>query len=88
MPEPTTIRQLVEFSRQAWLDGFQSIHYIHLADGAEMTTSFLMWVITYWNSVLDIKKISTKWVKSRDWITVQLKQKKSIEQRQLGQVSC
>ena len=87
MPEPIIIRQLVEFSRQAWLDGFQSVCYVHLADGAETTTSFPMWVITYWNTVLDIKKISTKWIKSHDWITVQLKQKKSVERRQLAQTA-
>ena len=37
--------------------------------------------------MLDIKKISTKWVKSRDWIAVQLKQRKSVERRQLAQTA-
>lgn len=87
MPEPIIICQLVEFSCQAWLDGFQSVCYVHLADGAETTTSCPICVITCWNTVLDIRKISTKWMKSHDWITVQLMQKKSVEQWQLTQTA-
>jgi hypothetical protein len=40
-----------------------------------------LWVVSYWNKVLDIKQISNKWLKSRDWITKQLKQNKSAERR-------
>lgn len=29
-PDPMTVRQLVEFSHQAWLNGFQSVRYAHL----------------------------------------------------------
>jgi len=74
----------VQLSGLAW---WVSVCYVHLADGAETTTSFPMWVITYWNMVLDIKKISTNWIKSHNWITVQLKQKKSIEWWQFAQTA-
>ena len=84
-PDPCTVRQLVEFSRQAWLDGFTSVHYSHLQSASETTTLFPLWVISYWNKVLDIKKISNKWLKSRDWITKQLRQNKSTECRLLAE---
>jgi hypothetical protein len=87
IPETSHIKKLEEFSRQAWLDGFQSVCYAHLQDGATTVTYFPLWLITFWNSVLDVKKISTKWIKSRDWITAQLRQRKSIERRTLAQTA-
>ncbi|KIM35516.1 hypothetical protein M413DRAFT_32458 [Hebeloma cylindrosporum] len=68
-PDCSTVRQLVEFSRQAWLDGFTSIRYAHLQAGSETTTFFPF----------------TKWLKGRDWITKQLKQNKSVERRLLAE---
>jgi hypothetical protein len=82
-PDSTTVRQLVEFSRHAWLDGFQSVRYTHLH--SEVVTCFPLWVITFWNEVLDVKKIRARWITSRDWIKVQLKQKKSIERREMAE---
>ena len=86
-PDPMTVRQLVEFRRQAWLNGFQSVRYAHLRSGAGSgaVTCFPLWVITFWNEVLDVKKIRGRWITSRDWIKVQLKQKKSIERREMAE---
>ena len=86
-PDLRTIHQLVEFSRQAWLDGFMSVRYAHLQPGSETTTGtlFPLWVVSYWNKVLDIKQISNKWLKSHDWITKQLKQNKGAERRLLAE---
>jgi hypothetical protein len=75
----------VELCRQAWLDGFTSIRYAHLQSGSETTTSFPLWVVSYWNKVVDIKQISTKWLNSRDWITKQLRQNRSAEHRLLAE---
>jgi hypothetical protein len=86
-PDSNTVQQLVEFSRQAWLDGFQSVHYAHLQSGSGSGTvnCFPLWVITFWNEVLDIRKICARWITSRDWIRVQLKQKKSTEHREMAE---
>jgi len=86
-PDPITIRQLVEFSRQAWLDGFQSVRYAHLRSGtgSGTVTCFPLWVITFWNEILDVKKIRGRWITSRDWIKVQLKQNKSMERREMAE---
>jgi hypothetical protein len=69
----------VEFSQQAWLDGFKSVCYAHLQSGSETTTLFPLWVMSYWNKVVDIKQISVKWLNSRDRITKQLRQNRSAE---------
>jgi hypothetical protein len=82
MPECSTIRELVEVGRQAWLNGARSVRYAHLSEDSKTTTNFLLWTITFWNQVLDMKEVSSKWVKCVDWVIVQLYQKKS-EERQL-----
>jgi len=87
IPETNHIHKLEEFGRQAWLDDFQSVRYAHLQDGAITVTYFPLWLITFWNRVLEVKKISREWIKSRDWITAQLKQKKFIERRTLAQTA-
>ena len=83
IPDSNTVQQLVKFSPQAWLDGFRSVHYAHLQSGT--ITCFPLWVITFWSEVLDIKKIHGRWITSRDWIRVQLKQKKSTERREMAE---
>jgi len=82
MPERSTIRELVEVGRQAWLNGASSVRYAHLSEDSKTTTNFPLWTITFWNRVLDTKEVSSKWVKCVDWVMVQLHQKKS-EERQL-----
>ena len=79
MPEHSTIRELVEVSCQAWLNGARSVRYAHLGEDSKTTTNFPLWTITFWNWVLDTKEVSSKWVKCVDWVMVQLHQKKSEE---------
>ncbi|KAJ6476627.1 hypothetical protein DFH09DRAFT_952195, partial [Mycena vulgaris] len=72
IPETKVIRKLVERSRQAWLDGFRSVMYSHLSGG--VTTHFPLWVLTYWNLILDFKRdVRGPWVKCSDWLTQQKK---------------
>src|ERR1700678_2845293 len=79
---------LTEFSRQAWLDGFQSVRYADLSGTSETATYFPLWLVTYWNSMLDIKKKNIlQWIKSRDWVTVQLKQRKSNRRREQAETA-
>jgi hypothetical protein len=86
IPDPTIIQRLVEFSHQAWLDGFRSVSYAHLQPvESGPTICFPLWIIAFWNEVLDIRKISFRWIKCRDWVKVQLQQKKSPERRQLAE---
>ena len=82
MPERSTIRELVGLGHQAWLNGARSVRYRHLSEDSKATTNFPLWTITFWNRVLDMKEVSSKWVKCVDWVMVQLHQKKS-EERQL-----
>jgi len=50
-PDESTIRRLVVEGCKAWVGGSKSIRYVHLAHG-EATTSFPLWVITFWNEVV------------------------------------
>jgi hypothetical protein len=86
IPDFATVQQLIEFGHQAWLDGFQSVQYAHLQPGIDSRTASLpLWVIAFWNEVFSVKIIAARWIQSRDWIKVQLKQKKSPDRRQLAE---
>ncbi|KAJ6632260.1 hypothetical protein B0H10DRAFT_1770791, partial [Mycena sp. CBHHK59/15] len=72
IPEAKVIRKLVERSRQAWLDGYQSVIYSHLS--GSVVTHFPLWVLTYWNAILDFKReVRAPWVKCSDWVAQQKK---------------
>ena len=66
IPTASIIQQLSADAPQAWLDGYNSVKYTHLA---EMTvTHFPLWVITLWNSILDIHaNIQKPWHKACNW---------------------
>jgi hypothetical protein len=54
MPTPLTVGQLVKLQGQAWLDGFQSIRYMHLSDA--VTSHFPFWLVSFWAAALDLCK--------------------------------
>ena len=61
MPTPLVVRKLVEIQHQAWLDGYQSIRYIHLHD--TVMTHFPLWLISFWAAIADLRKNSYKlWI--------------------------
>ncbi|KAJ7938753.1 hypothetical protein B0H13DRAFT_2301398 [Mycena leptocephala] len=61
------IRNLVGASRQAWLDGYESVMYSHLGTG--VVTHFPLWVLTSWNTILDFKRdVRAHWVQSSHWL--------------------
>lgn len=94
-PDATVIQRLVVFAAQAHLEGFQSVRYSHIqwnhkpenADGdAEMEDLWYpLWAVTFWSTIVDVKKISVQWLRCRDWIRLQLQQKKSPHHRQLAE---
>jgi hypothetical protein len=82
IPETSTIRKLVEYSRQAWLDGYKSIRYSHLHDA--VITNFPLWIITYWNGILDVRDHVKQWAACKDWVVVQTRQVKFSARRDLA----
>ncbi|KAJ6589766.1 hypothetical protein B0H19DRAFT_1249286 [Mycena capillaripes] len=44
IPDPKTVDKLLSSSRQAWLDGVQSVIYSHLSG---TLTHFPLWILTY-----------------------------------------
>jgi len=46
------VRKLVDLQHQAWLDGFQSVKYVHLSDA--VTTHYPLWLVSFWAAVLDL----------------------------------
>ncbi|KAJ7772490.1 hypothetical protein B0H14DRAFT_2632318 [Mycena olivaceomarginata] len=83
MPPMAVIRRLSSDGRQAWLDGFTSVKYGHI--NGETVTHFPLWVITYWNTVVDIRtKIRKPWNEARDWVRNQMQQKKRSDVRDLA----
>ncbi|KAG6806250.1 hypothetical protein H0H92_012064, partial [Tricholoma furcatifolium] len=86
LPKKSTIRCLVEASRQAVLDGCSSVQYAHL-DGAT-TTYYPVWIITYWNLVLDLQNPIKEWARCREWVEQEARQNKCAERRELAEESC
>lgn len=73
IPDEKVVRNLVHASRQAWLDGYKSIMYNNLS--GSVVTRFPLWVLTYWNDILDFKRdVRGPWIKSSDWLAQQKKQ--------------
>jgi hypothetical protein len=76
------VEQLVEFRRQAWLDGFQSVKYSHLHDG--VTTLCPFWVISFWAKTFNLHKMVCKpWIRAKQWLKAEVWQKIFKEHRQL-----
>ncbi|TFK36769.1 hypothetical protein BDQ12DRAFT_724948 [Crucibulum laeve] len=51
IPNAGLVCQLYKAGKQRWLDGFKSVMYAHLP--GKSVTHFPLWVVTYWNAVLD-----------------------------------
>jgi hypothetical protein len=49
------------------------------------STHFPLWVITFWEAVIDARKLVVKWAASKDWVCEQLCHRKSAEIRVLAQ---
>jgi hypothetical protein len=82
-PTPLMVRKLVELQGQAWLDGFQSIRYMHLGD--TVITHFLFWLISFWAAVLDMHKdVCKPWISAREWTNAGIHKKWSPELRELA----
>ena len=79
MPTSAVVKDLNKIAHQAWLDGFKSIKYAHIGDS--VTTHFPLWLISFWNEVLDLRTVRDSWVKAKAWLMVELKQKKALQRR-------
>ncbi|KAJ6621668.1 hypothetical protein B0H10DRAFT_2187938 [Mycena sp. CBHHK59/15] len=75
IPEAKVIRKLSQHSRQAWLDGYQSVMYSHLGG---VVAHCPLWLISVWVAFLDFKRdVQGPWVKSSDWLA----QRKKVSKR-------
>ncbi|KAJ7817258.1 hypothetical protein B0H14DRAFT_2293953, partial [Mycena olivaceomarginata] len=80
IPEAKIIRKLFEKSGQAYLDGSRSLMYSHLSTG--VTTHFPLWVLTYWNTLVDFKRdVRGPWIKAQEWTRQQAKLSKRIPEK-------
>jgi hypothetical protein len=84
IPPTQVVKKLVELKHQAWLDGCKSVKYIHLHDS--VTTHFPMWLVSFWDSVIDMQNgIIKPWVAAKEWLAAEIRQKRSIERRQVAE---
>jgi hypothetical protein len=88
MPPVAVIRRLVVAGKQAWLDGFTSVKYAHI--NGDTLTHFPLWVITFWNTVVDMRlQIRKPWREAMDWVKQQMQQKKRSDARKMAaETSC
>jgi hypothetical protein len=88
MPPVAVIRRLVVAGKQAWLDGFTSVKYAHI--NGDTLTHFPLWVITFWNTVVDMRlQIRKPWREAMDWVKHQMQQKKRSDVRKMAaETSC
>ncbi|KAF8134052.1 hypothetical protein K438DRAFT_1787406 [Mycena galopus ATCC 62051] len=66
VPDTKTVHKLAASRGQAWSDGAQSIIYSHLGGSVNC---FPVWVRTYWEEVVRIKRVAWgPWRISQQWI--------------------
>jgi hypothetical protein len=53
MPSASVIKKLVIDVKQTWLNDFKSVKYVHISTG--VATHFPCWIITFWNSVYELR---------------------------------
>jgi hypothetical protein len=53
MPSASVTKKLVVTVKQAWLDGFESVKYVHISTGVAI--HFPLWLITFWSSVYELQ---------------------------------
>ncbi|KZP06363.1 hypothetical protein FIBSPDRAFT_940040 [Athelia psychrophila] len=74
---PTFLRtsDLLASAGQRWLDGYQSIAYVHTSD----TTRFPLWILRLWRQILDITAAQKTWADADRYLSgLQLKNKLEI----------
>ncbi|KAE9395284.1 hypothetical protein BT96DRAFT_997784 [Gymnopus androsaceus JB14] len=83
IPPQKLIRAAVSNARQLIMDGAQSVIYAHISTGA--MTKFPLWVIMFWEEVLDAQvKSKDPWSQAKAWLDKKLKEKKKngrVEER-------
>ncbi|KAM6495235.1 hypothetical protein JOM56_009858, partial [Amanita muscaria] len=83
IPPASTVQKLSRNVRQAWLEGYNSVKYAHIAE--KTGAHFPLWVITFWNCVLDIRaKIRKPWHEAQHWLQKQMYNPRSAERRRLA----
>ncbi|KAL0953304.1 hypothetical protein HGRIS_004553 [Hohenbuehelia grisea] len=75
IPSTATIHSLVEAARQACLAGSKSLVYAHVTQ-TEALTRVPFWIVTFWNEVLKLRASRGHWVKARDWLNGQARNRK------------
>ncbi|THU98707.1 hypothetical protein K435DRAFT_795527 [Dendrothele bispora CBS 962.96] len=67
LPNADIIHRLQRYSRDAWMNGVQSVCYAHLSGES---TPFPLWVITWWDSVLrHLQSVDKPWQHIHTWLT-------------------
>lgn len=85
-PAASVVGKLIEFRRQAWLDGYRSVKYCHLHDS--VATHFPLWIISFWAEALELRKtVREPWIGAKEWLNAQVRQKISVERRQLAEAA-
>jgi hypothetical protein len=83
-PSKSVVARLVELCHQAWLDGYQSVRYVHLSD--TVTTHCPLWVISFWALVVDLcKNVQKPWVEAKEWLNAEVCKVRFIERKQLAE---
>jgi len=84
IPSPSVVGKLVELKHQAWLDGYESVRYIHLCDA--VTTHFPLWLVTFWADVLYLcNHVCQPWMDAKAWLSAEKRWKFTKERVQLAE---
>ena len=76
MPSASVTKKLVVATKQAWLDGFESVKYAHIS--TSVATHFPLWLVMFWSDVHELRtEIRGPWVKAKAWLAKEMLQKRS-----------
>ncbi|KAF8914709.1 hypothetical protein CPB85DRAFT_1433457 [Mucidula mucida] len=80
MPATSASHQIYKLAHQAWLDGMQSICYVHLADnGSSTVIHFPLFVAALWKEFAEIQTIRSQWQKLSEYVAKHMHQPKYPE---------
>lgn len=66
LPTATKIRELADALPQVWLDGYQSVIYVHLQSDILLP----LWIVTYWELAMEVHDSQAAW----KWSIIRLEQ--------------
>lgn len=69
-PSAAVIARMVAVSKQAWLDGYTSVRFVHLS--IAVTTHFPLWLVSFWAKVVELRTLRRLFATGKEWLAKEI----------------